>query len=134
MARILVAEDEPSIVLVLTELLSGEGHDVEAVPNGGACLSRLQNMPLPDLVLLDLLMPGLGGRQVLASMRADPALRDVPVVLVTGAVPSSRDFPPAEQYQALLAKPFQLTGVLEIVGRCLAAKQREDGAVSHTAG
>ncbi len=120
MARILVIEDEPAIALILSEVLSGEGHTVQASADGTAGLERLHRYPAPDVVLLDLLMPGVGGRAVLAAMRSESSLAAIPVILVTGAVQSSADFPPPDQYQALLPKPFQLADVVAAVERCLA--------------
>jgi len=119
MARVLVIEDEPAIALILTEVLSAEGHIVESAADGAAGLTRLHERAAPDVVLLDLIMPGVGGRAVLAAMRSEPPLAGIPVILVTGAVPSSRDFPAPDQYQALLTKPFQLTDVVAAVERCL---------------
>lgn len=130
MARVLIIEDEPSIALILVEVLCGEGHEVETAPNGTAGLMRLSRQPVPDIVLLDLLMPVLGGRAVLEAMRSEPSLAGVPVVLITGAVPSARDFPPPSQYQALLSKPFQLGDVSSVVARCLGEPETPGGAPS----
>lgn len=119
MARILIVEDEPAIALVLSELLTGEGHVCETAADGQRGLARLHQLPAPDLVLLDLLMPGVGGKAVLTAMRAEPSLAMIPVIVVTGAVTSGRDFPSSELYQGLLPKPFQLTDIVATVERCL---------------
>ncbi len=119
MARILVVEDEPSIALILTQILTEAGHEVSSAADGNQGLECLRRGPVPDLVILDLLMPGVGGKAVLEEMRSTPALGSIPVILVTGAAPSSRDFPPAGHYQALLAKPFRLDDAQRIVEDCL---------------
>lgn len=115
MAKVLIIEDEPSIALILTELLRGEGHETVTATNGAAGLEALVQPPLPDVVLLDLFMPGVDGRAVLESMRSDGGLADIPVILITGAVPSATDFPPRGAYQHLIQKPFNLNDVAEAV-------------------
>jgi CheY-like chemotaxis protein len=116
--RVLIIEDEPAIAMILSEVLRDHGHEPSVAPTGIAGLAELARDPVPDVVLLDLFMPGLGGRAVLESMRAQPRTRDIPVVVVTGAVPSTADFPPVGSYQALLSKPFNLVDVIAIVEGC----------------
>lgn len=98
MARVLVIEDEPTIATVLAQALTYMGHQVVSVPDGQAGLQHLAEAPLPDIILLDLFMPAMGGKAFLREMRAQPHLDQVPVVLLTGAVPTREDFPPEEHY------------------------------------
>jgi CheY-like chemotaxis protein len=124
MAHVLIIEDEPAIAMILSEVLRDHGHESVIASTGAAGLERLAQDPVPDLVLLDLFMPGLGGRAVLEHMRAGPGSRNIPVVVVTGAVPSVADFPPVGSYQALLGKPFNLSDVIAVVDRCLAGRAK----------
>ena len=90
--KILVVEDDPSVRGLLQTLLSAEGYDVATASDGLAGLVKATSSP-PRLVLLDLMMPDLGGVRVLEEMRDDPELADIPVIVVTGkvdAVPSMR--------------------------------------------
>ena len=90
--KILVVEDDPSVRGLLQTLLSAEGYDVATASDGLAGLVKATSSP-PALVLLDLMMPDLGGVRVLEEMRDDPELVDIPVIVVTGkvdAVPSMR--------------------------------------------
>ena len=90
--RILVVEDDPSVRGLLQTLLSAEGYDVVTASDGLAGLVKATSSP-PALVLLDLMMPDLGGVRVLEEMRDDPELADIPVIVVTGkvdAVPGMR--------------------------------------------
>lgn len=119
MASVLIIEDEPTIAMVLSEALSDEGYETRTEPDGTAGLQRLREEPLPQVVILDLFMPGLSGRAVLEAMRNDPRLAAIPVILVTGAVPRTEDFPPETTYQALLSKPFSLEDLVTSVRRCL---------------
>jgi class 3 adenylate cyclase len=80
--RILVVDDTPTNVKLLEDLLRFHGYEVEAAFDGESALAALAERP-PDLLLLDVLMPGLDGHEVCRAVRADPALAMLPVVMVT---------------------------------------------------
>lgn len=119
MARILIVEDEPSIGLILSEVVKGEGHEAVLLANGAVAREWLSRSAAPDLVLLDLFMPGVNGRELLSFMRSTPGLQATPVILITGAVPSGASFPPPGSYQSLLTKPFNLCDLATAIRDCL---------------
>ncbi|MFO1070857.1 MAG: adenylate/guanylate cyclase domain-containing protein [Geminicoccaceae bacterium] len=81
--RILVAEDDPDVREILVFMLAREGwSDVDAVGDGDAAVAALGRRAY-DLVLLDVMMPGRGGIEVLDWIKADPGLRHIPVIIVT---------------------------------------------------
>jgi putative two-component system response regulator len=82
-SRVLVVDDTPSIQALYKKLLSGNGHDVMAVADGEAALVAVQSHQ-PDVIILDVGMPKLDGFEVCRRLKADPATRLTPVVLVTG--------------------------------------------------
>jgi adenylate cyclase len=82
--RILVADASPENARALGDLLGGEGYEVESVLDGRAALARLREA-LPDLLLLDAVVPGVDGYRVCRAVREDPALAALPVVLLTAA-------------------------------------------------
>ena len=82
MGKILVADDEPDMRALLTDLLEEAGHQVTQAENGQVAVQRVQQDAL-DLVLLDVLMPMMNGIQVLRRLRNDPATRSLPVILLT---------------------------------------------------
>jgi EAL domain-containing protein (putative c-di-GMP-specific phosphodiesterase class I)/ActR/RegA family two-component response regulator len=82
-SRILVVDDDPTVRGLVGLTLALEGIEVAAVDDGPAALAHLRRHHV-DVVLLDRLMPGMDGLEVLAEIRADPALADVSVVLITG--------------------------------------------------
>ena len=111
---VLVVEDDPSVRGLLQTLLTGEGYDVHVASDGIAGLVKASRSR-PDLMLLDLMMPDLGGVRVLEELSHDPVLADIPVVVVTGkleAVPALRD---ALGDENVFAKPFGVTELLERV-------------------
>jgi CheY-like chemotaxis protein len=111
---ILVVEDDPSVRGLLQTLLTSEGYEVHVASDGIAGLVKASNSP-PSLMLLDLMMPDLGGVRVLEELSNDPDLAGIPVVVVTGkleAVPALRD---ALGHDNVFAKPFGVTELLERV-------------------
>jgi len=93
-ARILVADDDPSIRELLKDELSEAGYEVEVAVDGVDALERLRRHP-HDAAILDLLMPKMSGWRVWDELKLDPALRDVAVVIYTGTGLSSGAVGPA---------------------------------------
>jgi class 3 adenylate cyclase len=85
-ARVLVVDDTPHNVKLLADLLAVKGYAVATATNGSEALASVAADP-PDLVLLDVMMPGLSGYDVCRRLRADPATALLPVVLVTSLDP-----------------------------------------------
>jgi CheY-like chemotaxis protein len=108
--RILVVDDNEALRDNLADLLEAEGYEVATAADGAGALARLAADPLPHVVLLDLFMPGLDGREILERMRRDPRLAAVRVVLSTGMPTAQiRATVPAH---AFLAKPFGMKDLL----------------------
>lgn len=81
-ARILIAEDTPQAAELLELYLSEAGYDTAIASDGEEAMRRLKEYR-PDLVLLDVMMPRLSGFEVCKRLRADPATRDIGVIMVT---------------------------------------------------
>jgi adenylate cyclase len=81
-ARILVVDDTPANVKLLEDLLGFHGYQVEAATSGEEALAAIRER-MPDLILLDVLMPGMSGYDVCRAVRSDPSLAMLPVVMVT---------------------------------------------------
>jgi signal transduction histidine kinase/CheY-like chemotaxis protein len=89
-ATVLIVDDDPASRYALARLLAGPSIEVAEAVNGADALQRIR-ATRPSAVVLDLVMPGLGGLEVLAAMRADAALRDVPTVVATSKVLSDEE-------------------------------------------
>ncbi len=80
--RVLVVDDEPMVRETLGQVLSDEGYVVDLAVDGESALERV-HAARPDAILLDLMMPGMNGRQFLQALREDPAYANVPVLIMT---------------------------------------------------
>jgi DNA-binding response OmpR family regulator len=82
MSSILVVEDDTDIAQLIEHYLHRAGHSVERLSSGAAVMPRLRAQPA-DLVILDLMLPGMDGLLVCQAMRADPATAAIPVIMLT---------------------------------------------------
>jgi signal transduction histidine kinase/CheY-like chemotaxis protein len=80
--RVLVVDDEPAAVDLLTQILQEEGYQVKGTYSGEEALRALDASP-QDIILLDLLMPEMGGFEVIQRVKANPRWRDIPIIVVT---------------------------------------------------
>jgi DNA-binding response OmpR family regulator len=112
--RILVVDDDTSIREMLRTVLVQEGYQVSEAENGDVVLEILKaGGPVPDLILLDLMMPHHNGLALLQSLREDPEWQRIPVVVVSGAAGAAEQ---AAKFKAFcLPKPFDLQALLNIV-------------------
>src|SRR2546430_3104774 len=85
-AKILVADDDQSLVRTLTWILKENGYDVVVAPGGEGLIGMLEE-ERPNLLLLDIMMPKVDGLQLLAKMKADDRFRDVPVLMISSMPP-----------------------------------------------
>jgi two-component system OmpR family response regulator len=111
--HILVVEDDPSVRGLLQTLLAAEGYDVSTASDGLAGLVKASNRR-PALMLLDVMMPDLGGIRVLEELRSDPEMADVPVIVVTGKLEAVPALARELGEDSVFAKPF---GVAELLAR-----------------
>ncbi len=111
---VLVVEDDPSVRGLLQTLLAAQGYRVAAADDGLAGLVRASAAP-PALILLDLMMPDLGGLRVLEELRGDRRLAQVPVVVVTGMVDAVPGLKADLGEDFVFAKPFSVAELLSRV-------------------
>ena len=117
MATVLVVDDEFGIVDVLETILIDEGYRVLTACNGKQGLVRL-SAEKPDVILLDFMMPILGGAEMLRAMAAEPAYQRIPVVMIS-SLSEEAVAEKCKGYAAFLHKPFRAAAVLSTVARVL---------------
>ncbi|WP_368178581.1 two-component system response regulator [Aeromonas sp. R7-1] len=132
-ATILIVDDSPENLMVLTELLSPH-YRVLAAQSGEKCLRIVSADPKPDLILLDVMMPGMDGYEVLKQLRQSPISNRIPVVLLTAlADPQSEEFGLSLGAADYITKPIKPVVVQARVRTQLEAKQARDGLQNQNA-
>ena len=128
--RLLVVDDAWTVRMTMKQLLEDAGYQVDTAQNGNAALERLRQAR-PDLVLTDLEMPEVNGLELARRMRALPAWRDIPLVMITSRSASKHQEAAQEAgVQLYLTKPYQDADLLAHIGRMLAsAPQRAQDAL-----
>ena len=123
MARILIVDDEHYCLEMLELLLSAHGHTVAMADSGDAALLYMrQNWHMIDMVLLDIMMPGKTGIDVLKEMRCIPELRGLKVIIQSGTSNQSY-FKSAEKMGAAgcIIKPYKMKELTSIIDQTLSA-------------
>jgi CheY-like chemotaxis protein len=113
---VMVVDDEPDVRLIARLVLSAAEFDVREVDSGEAAVAELTAGDTPDVLLLDVRMPGIDGWEVLRQIRADPALAALPVVVFTADMTVRAEAPDELRGgDVLITKPFQADDLLRAV-------------------
>ncbi|MCP3144895.1 response regulator [Pyxidicoccus xibeiensis] len=107
-----MVEDNEDTRDSLTEYLRAKGHQVSSAANGREALLALSQLPRPCVVLLDWMMPVMGGEELMRLLQLQDALEGVTVVAVTGR----RNLPDGMPLRAVLPKPLDLGRLMNVVG------------------
>ena len=122
---VLVVEDEPDILLAVSLNLRLAGHRVLEAPTGEAAVSMM-DQEVPDLMLLDLRLPGIDGFDVLQHVRDEERLRHLPVIVVSAhASPNTVERVHELGCSAYVTKPFQLDRLLSVVDEHIGGKAKQ---------
>ncbi len=123
--NILIVDDVPANLKILSEILEGEGYTVHPVISGRQALQVAEHEP-PDLVLLDIMMPGIDGYEVCRQFKERPSLRDVPIIFIS-ALNDTDDIVKALKSGGVdyISKPFRAEEVLARVNTHLALNRQK---------
>jgi len=117
--RILVVEDNPLNMKLVRDVLTVSGYEVLAAPSGEEGVSMAQTCA-PDLVLMDIQLPGMDGYEALRLLRQNPQLDGVPIVAVTAfAMREDRERAAREGFDGYLGKPISVRGLMAQVSEFL---------------
>ena len=126
MARVLVVDDEINIVRLIQVNLERHGYPVETANNGVQALAKIRDSR-PDLLVSDVMMPEMDGFELLANVRRDPALMDLPVIMLTA---KAQDRDVMEGYKTgadmYLTKPFNPAELITFAKRILSSHRDGD--------
>jgi DNA-binding response OmpR family regulator len=128
-ATVMVVEDDYDIREAISEVLDDHGFDPLLAANGKDAIELLHSGVTPDLVLLDLMMPVMDGRELFLRMLRDPKLSDIPVVVLT-AQPSAEQTIDGLAPADWLRKPVHLDTLLSTVRRFCLSPRRHASAVT----
>jgi len=115
LSRILAVDDEPDLRYLMRRIFERAGHEVTVAGHGDAALLAVRASP-PDLVVTDMMMPVMGGVELIRRLRADPLTAKIPILAATG------DAPLAGDADAVLAKPYRPAELLTAANALLTQK------------
>lgn len=127
-SRVLVVDDDPLILEVLRTILDLEDLSVACADDGAAALELLADSPLPDVIVCDVMMPGIDGLEVCRRVKADPRTAEVPVILLTARDRAEdRAAGEAAGCDAYLTKPFSPLALIDRIGEFAVATRSTRG-------
>ncbi len=123
-ARILVADDDPDILRLVSKILRQNGHEVMTANDGLECIAKAED-ELPDLILLDNSMPNMDGQEALVRLKRLKKTEKIPVIMVT-AFEDEQNLAGARKGGALqyIVKPFDCHVLIEKVSQVLKSKRK----------
>ncbi|HEX9123370.1 MAG TPA: response regulator [Actinomycetota bacterium] len=124
-AEILIVEDHPTMREAMRMVLEHEGFEIREAGDGQAALAMVRDRP-PDLLFLDLNIPGASGSDVLQQLKADPATMDVRVIVITATGEEGRDYVLSLGADEYFTKPFSPLALLRTVERVLRSDRAAD--------
>ena len=113
--RILIVDDEPDLRYILRRIFERAGHEVADAGHGAAALEAVHRSP-PDLIVTDMMMPVMGGAELIRRLRADPSTADIPILAATA------DAPLAAGADVVLSKPWKSQQLLTAANALIAQK------------
>jgi len=113
--KVMIVDDDPVVRILISEYLGSHGYKVLIAEGGQECLDNLKK-DLPDIIVLDLLMPDMNGMQVLKSIRENPRTAGMHVVMLSAnseilSIAAGQDF----QADSYIQKPFELSKVIQTI-------------------
>ncbi|MBI5211082.1 MAG: response regulator [Elusimicrobia bacterium] len=130
MATIMIVDDEPEIVTLLRFVLEKDGWNITEANNGQVALERLGVDPpkpetiLPDLIVLDIMMPVMDGYALNQKLQTIPKTKDIPIIVLTAKGQKMRDlFEVAPNVAAYIQKPFDPKTLRELISGILSKKK-----------
>jgi CheY-like chemotaxis protein len=119
MPRVLVIEDDSNVSQLISDALQGYGFEVDTAENGAVALARLQKSP-PSMIVLDLMMPVMDGWEFMRQCRVTRGVRPILVLSAVPPEPAALPAPSLVGKYEFLAKPFELSELMEAVTRLAA--------------
>lgn len=124
--RILAVDDEPSIVKLVSATLTARGYDVVVAHNGEEALDKVR-LEKPDLIVLDIMMPRMDGREVRRRLQADPATKSIPIVFLSAVGDFDNQLDTLDSGSGeYMTKPFKPSELADYVDAMLDPKRKAE--------
>jgi len=121
--RVLIIDDEPSLSALAAEYFKLSGHEPVACADGESALELLRRDAAFDVIVLDKRLPGLSGIDTFKALKADPRLRDIPVIVLSASVAPGAVAEGLAEADLHLAKPFHPKELAAAAARLAAGKK-----------
>lgn len=119
--KVLLIDDDPEILNFTKEVLEPSGYEVGVCDNGRDAMKTILAYK-PDLLILDVMLPGMDGYTLATQLTEDAATRDMPIIMLSGLGPARAMFSQFPQVAAFIDKPFNPPDLLEMVRKALIKK------------
>ena len=119
--RVLLVDDEPSILKVVGRRLESAGYEVVTAADGQDGLTKVR-VGRPDIVLLDLMLPKLSGLEVCAALKSDASLKHIPVIMFTSHGKLEDIFKSSTNVVGFITKPFNVTDLMNKISSVIVSK------------
>lgn len=123
--KILIADDDADICNLLSFSLEDAGYEVQICNNGRDVIETAREEK-PDVLILDVMLPGIDGATIAKRMSEDSDLKDIPIVVITALEASKNLFQPIMQISKFITKPFNTEDLLEAVDNAIKGVEEED--------
>jgi DNA-binding response OmpR family regulator len=123
--KVMVIDDEPEIINLIKFALEREGYEVAACDNGGQAWDAISRFR-PDLLLLDIMLPGVDGYSLQIKLAQEPTTKDIPIIVITSLHPVDTLFDKFPQVASFMIKPLQVEELLSNVRFALTPGSRTD--------
>jgi CheY-like chemotaxis protein len=115
MANIIIVDDEASVRSTVKLVLEGEKHKVTQSNDADACWERIKKGELPDLILLDVMMPGMPPTELIKLIKGDPRLKRIKIVYITAVAGIKESTRGVSGIEGTVEKPFKNEDLIEMV-------------------
>lgn len=121
--KVLAIDDEPEMLQLIKYTLEKGGFEVSTCDNGRHAWDEIVKVK-PDLLVLDVMLPGIDGYSLQLKISQDPSLKDLPIIVLTALEPSKTLFQKFPQVQAFMTKPFKTEELLHAAQQAVARSSR----------
>lgn len=118
MSKIMVIDDDPEISSLVQYTLESMGHTIRVCDNGREVIDAIKEFK-PELMVMDVMLPGIDGYSLTSKITEDPQLASIPIIVLSALEPSRSMFSKFNQVSAFLTKPFNTDDLLDAVKNAL---------------